>query len=284
MKPYLEISKLNKIFPTPKGPLHIVKDFDLTIGKGEFIALIGHSGCGKSTVLSILAGLSDLTTGAVILAGKEVNSAGPDRGVVFQAPCLLPWMTAFQNVMLGVEQVFYTASEEERKQIVEYYLSVVGLADSMEKYPHELSGGMRQRVGIARAFALNPKMLLLDEPFGMLDSLTRYELQQVLIDLWKKDQKTALMVTHDVDEAIFLSDRIVMMSDGPEAEIGDIVRVPFERPRNRKEIMEMPEYYELREYLMEFLNERSHDRPSKMNPRPAFREPEPKWDRIEVAA
>jgi nitrate ABC transporter ATP-binding subunit len=281
MKPYLEISNLNKIYPTPKGPAIIVKDFNLTIGKGEFISLIGHSGCGKSTVLSIVAGLSDLTTGAVVLAGREVNSAGPDRGVVFQAPCLLPWFTAYENVMLGVDQVFYTATPEERHQIAEYYLSVVGLADSMEKYPNELSGGMRQRVGIARAFALNPKMLLLDEPFGMLDSLTRYELQQVLIDLWKKDQKTALMVTHDVDEAIFLSDRIVMMSDGPEAEVGDIVRVPFPRPRDRKEIMEMPEYYELREYLIEFLNDRSHDRPNKMNPRPAFRDPEPEWIKID---
>jgi len=278
-KPYLEISKLNKIYPTAKGPAVIVKDFDLTIGKGEFVTLIGHSGCGKSTVLSIVAGLSELTTGAVVLAGREVNAAGPDRGVVFQSPCLLPWFTAYQNVMLGVEQVFFTASPEERHQIVEYYLHVVGLGDSMEKYPNELSGGMRQRVGIARAFALSPKMLLLDEPFGMLDSLTRYELQQVLIDLWKKDQKTALMVTHDVDEAIFLSDRIVMMSDGPEAEVGDIVRVPFARPRERREIMEMPEYYELREYLIEFLNERSHDRPSKMNPRPVFHDSEPPFSK-----
>ncbi len=283
MKPYLEISKLNKIYPTPKGPAIIVKDFDLTIGKGEFVTLIGHSGCGKSTVLSIVAGLSELTTGAVVLAGREVNAAGPDRGVVFQSPCLLPWFTAYQNVMLGVEQVFFTASPEERHQIVEYYLHVVGLGDSMEKYPNELSGGMRQRVGIARAFALSPKMLLLDEPFGMLDSLTRYELQQVLIDLWKKDQKTALMVTHDVDEAIFLSDRIVMMSDGPEAEVGDIVRVPFARPRERREIMEMPEYYELREYLIEFLNERSHDRPSKMNPRPVFHASEPHLSKINKA-
>ncbi|MES2307417.1 MAG: ABC transporter ATP-binding protein [Verrucomicrobiota bacterium] len=281
MKPYLEISNLNKVYPTPKGPSIIVKDFNLTIGKGEFISLIGHSGCGKSTVLSIVAGLSELTTGAVILAGREVNSAGPDRGVVFQSPCLLPWMTAYENVMLGVDQVFYTATPEERHQIVEYYLSVVGLADSMGKFPNELSGGMRQRVGIARAFALNPKMLLLDEPFGMLDSLTRYELQQVLLELWRKNQKTALMVTHDVDEAIFLSDRIVMMSDGPEAEVGDIVRVPFPRPRDRREIMELPEYYELREYLIEFLNDRSHDRPSNMNPRPAFRDPEPQWNQIE---
>src|SRR6266511_4045904 len=246
---YVELSNLTKIYPTPKGPAVIVKDFNLRIGKGEFVALIGHSGCGKSTVLSMLAGLNDISGGGIILAGKELAGAGPDRGVVFQSPCLLPWLTAFQNVMLGVNQVFYTASKEERRQIAEYYLTVVGLGEAMHKRPAELSQGMRQRVGIARAFALSPKMLLLDEPFGMLDSLTRYELQQVLIDLWRKDQKTALMVTHDVDEALFLSDRIVMMTNGPEAEVGEILDVKFPRPRNRKEVMEHPHYYDLREHL-----------------------------------
>ncbi len=275
MKPYLEISNLTKIYPTPKGEAVIVRDFNLSIPQGEFVTLIGHSGCGKSTVLSILAGLSELSSGAVILAGREVRGAGPDRGVVFQAPCLLPWLTAFENVMLGVDQVYYTASADERREIAEYFLTVVGLGDSMQKRPSELSSGMRQRVGIARAFALSPKMLLLDEPFGMLDSLTRYELQQVLLSLWRKDRKTALMVTHDVDEAIFLSDRIIMMTDGPEAEVGDIVKVPFARPRDRKAIMEDPVYYELREYLITFLEERSHHRPSKMENPPPFRDPEP---------
>src|SRR5712671_4762832 len=242
MSDYVELSNLSKIYPTPKGPAVIVKDFNLRIAKGEFVTLIGHSGCGKSTVLSMLAGLNDITGGGIILAGKELDGPGPDRGVVFQSPCLLPWMTAFENVLLGVDQVFYTASRAERRQIAEYYLSVVGLADAMLKRPAELSQGMRQRVGIARAFALAPKMLLLDEPFGMLDSLTRFELQQVLIELWRKDKKTALMVTHDVDEALFLSDRIVMMTDGPEAEVGDILEVPFVRPRNRKDVVEHPAY------------------------------------------
>lgn len=258
MSDYVEISNLSKVFPTPKGPLRVVKDFNLRIRRGEFVTLIGHSGCGKSTVLSILAGLSAASSGGIILAGKELTGPGPDRGVVFQSPTLLPWMTAMENVMLGVDQVFYTASREERRQIAEYYLVVVGLGDAMHKRPSELSQGMRQRVGIARAFALSPKMLLLDEPFGMLDSLTRFELQQVLLDLWNRTRLTALMVTHDVDEAIFLSDRIIMMTNGPEAEVGEIMEVPFARPRRRQELLENPEYYRLREQLIEFLNVRAY--------------------------
>lgn len=265
MSTYVELSKLTKTYPTPKGPAIIVKDFDLHIQKGEFITLIGHSGCGKSTVLSMLAGLNEITDGGIILAGRELSGAGPDRGVVFQSPSLLPWMTAYENVMLGVDQVFFTASKVERREIVEYYLTVVGLGDAMHKKPAELSQGMRQRVGIARAFALKPKMLLLDEPFGMLDSLTRYELQQVLIDLWRRNKITALMVTHDVDEALFLSDRIVCMTDGPEAEVGDIIPVHFPRPRERKAVMEHPDYYTLRERLIEFLEVHAHRR----KPKPA---------------
>jgi nitrate/nitrite transport system ATP-binding protein len=255
---YVEFSQLTKIYPTPKGPAVIVKDFNLKIAQGEFIALIGHSGCGKSTVLSMLAGLNEITSGVIVLAGKEVVAAGPDRGVVFQSPALLPWMTAFENVMLGINQVFYTATRTERRQVAEYYLSVVGLSESMHKRPAELSQGMRQRVGIARAFALSPKMLLLDEPFGMLDSLTRFELQQVLIELWRRAQITALMVTHDVDEALFLADRIVCMTNGPEAEVGEILHVPFPRPRQRQAVMEHPDYYDLREGLIEFLEIRAH--------------------------
>jgi nitrate/nitrite transport system ATP-binding protein len=265
MSTYVELSKLTKTYPTPKGPAIIVKDFDLHIQKGEFITLIGHSGCGKSTVLSMLAGLNEITDGGIILAGRELSGAGPDRGVVFQSPSLLPWMTAYENVMLGVDQVFFTASKVERREIAEYYLTVVGLGDAMHKKPAELSQGMRQRVGIARAFALKPKMLLLDEPFGMLDSLTRYELQQVLIDLWRRNKITALMVTHDVDEALFLSDRIVCMTDGPEAEVGDIIPVHFPRPRERKAVMEHPDYYTLRERLIEFLEVHAHRR----KPKPA---------------
>lgn len=263
-RPTLEVTRLWKAYPKPEGgEAVIVKDFNLKLAEGEFATLIGHSGCGKSTVLSIVAGLSNATKGGVILAGRETDEAGPDRGVVFQAPCLLPWMTALENVMLGVNQVYFTASKTERLQIAEYYLSVVGLGDAMSKHPGELSQGMRQRVGIARAFALQPKMLLLDEPFGMLDALTRFELQQVLLELWRKFRITTLMVTHDVDEAIFLSDRVVMMTDGPEAEVGDILRIPFERPRERKSIMEDPRYYDLREHLITFLNDRSHLRPSR---------------------
>jgi nitrate ABC transporter ATP-binding subunit len=259
----LELDRLWKTYETPKGPATIVKNFNLKLKEGEFATLIGHSGCGKSTVLMMVAGLSDLSKGNMILAGKEASGPGPDRGIVFQSPCLLPWMSAFENVMLGVNQVYFTASKAERRQMAEYYLTIVGLGDAMHKFPSELSQGMRQRVGIARAFALQPKMLLLDEPFGMLDSLTRYELQEVLLELWRRNRITTLMVTHDVDEAIFLSDRVVMMTDGPEAEVGDILSIPFERPRNRKEIMEDPRYYELREPLITFLNDKSHIRPSR---------------------
>ncbi len=259
----LELDRLSKAYPSSTGETVIVKSFSLKLEVGEFVTVIGHSGCGKSTVLSMVAGLSEATSGNIILGGRETKSAGPDRGIVFQSPCLLPWMTAYENVMLGVNQVYFTASKAERRQMAEYYLSIVGLGESMHKGPSELSQGMRQRVGIARAFALQPKMLLLDEPFGMLDSLTRYELQQVLLELWRRNKITTMMITHDVDEALYLSDRIVMMTDGPEAEIGDIMKVPFERPRDRKSVMEDPRYYELREQLMIFLNERSHIRPSR---------------------
>ncbi|MES2981771.1 MAG: ABC transporter ATP-binding protein [Verrucomicrobiota bacterium] len=258
MTPVLELFKLSKAY----GKTTVVRDFNLNIAPGEFVTLIGHSGCGKSTVLSMVAGLTDASEGAMILSGRETNEAGPDRGVVFQSPCLLPWMTAFENVMLGVNQVYFTASKTERRELVEYYLTVVGLGDSMHKFPGELSQGMRQRVGIARAFALQPKMLLLDEPFGMLDSLTKMELQEVLLDLWRRNKLTTLMVTHDVDEAIFLSDRVVMMTDGPEAEVGDILEIPFERPRVRATILADPRYQVLRNHLLTYLNELSHIRPS----------------------
>ena len=260
--PILELFKLSKAYSTPKGPAVIVKDFNLNLAQGEFVTLIGHSGCGKSTVLAMVAGLTQVTEGAMILGGRETNEAGPDRGVVFQSPCLLPWMSAFENVMLGVNQVYFNAPKFERRELAKYYLSVVGLGSSMHKYPGELSQGMRQRVGIARAFALQPKMLLLDEPFGMLDSLTKMELQEVLITLWRRNKLTTLMITHDVDEAIFLSDRVVMMTDGPEAEVGDILDIPFEHPRNRAAILADPLYTEYRNHLLNFLNERSHIRPS----------------------
>ncbi|MES2996016.1 MAG: ABC transporter ATP-binding protein [Verrucomicrobiota bacterium] len=262
--PVLELFNLTKAYPSAKGPAVIVKNFNLNFAAGEFITLIGHSGCGKSTVLSMVAGLTEVTGGAMILAGRETSEAGPDRGVVFQSPCLLPWMTAFENVMLGVNRVYFTASKKERRELAEYYLTVVGLGAAMHKYPGDLSQGMRQRVGIARAFALQPKMLLLDEPFGMLDALTKMELQEVLLELWRRNKLTTLMVTHDVDEAIFLSDRVVMMTDGPEAEVGDIVTIPFARPRVRAEVLADPRYGEVRNNLLGFLNERSHLRPSRI--------------------
>src|SRR5438067_3203082 len=262
MKKHLRCSNLTKTFRTPCGPVSVVKGFDLEVGEGEFVALIGHSGCGKSTVLSMLAGLSDVSEGRIVLGHAELHGPGPDRGVVFQSPCLLPWLTAFENVMLGVDQVYPHATRAQRREVVQYYLSVVGLGHAMQKRPDELSAGMRQRVGIARAFALSPKMLLLDEPFGMLDQLTRFELQQVLLELWRADRKTALMVTHDVDEALFLSDRVVMMTNGPEARVGEILDVPFERPRDRRGLMESPLYYELRERLIGFLEEQGHKKSS----------------------
>jgi nitrate/nitrite transport system ATP-binding protein len=209
-----------------------------------------------------------VTAGNIILAGTESTGPGPDRGVVFQSPCLLPWMTAMENVMLGVNQVYFTASKVERRQLAEYYLHLVGLGDAMQKRPSELSQGMRQRVGIARAFALQPKMLLLDEPFGMLDALTRIELQDILLTLWRENRITTLMVTHDVDEAIFLSDRVVMMTDGPEAEVGDVLSIPFARPRVRAEVLADPRYDVLREHLITYLNEKSHIRPSKVSALP----------------
>jgi nitrate ABC transporter ATP-binding subunit len=255
VKGLLELHKLTKVYPTPAGPVAVVRDFTLAVAEGEFVCLIGHSGCGKSTVLSMAAGLNEITSGWVILGERQIDGPGPDRGVVFQSPCLLPWLTALQNVRLGVDQVMAGAARARRREAAEHFLGLVGLSDAMHKRPAELSAGMRQRVGIARAFAINPRVLLLDEPFGMLDSLTRFELQDVLVELWSADRKTALMVTHDVDEALFLADRIVMMTNGPEAEVGGILRVPFPRPRRRKDVLEHPDYYPLRERLIAFLEE-----------------------------
>jgi nitrate/nitrite transport system ATP-binding protein len=226
--------------------------------KGEFISIIGHSGCGKSTVLSMTAGLNDISEGGIILDNREIDGAGPDRGVVFQAPSLFPWLTAFENVMLGVDKVYPHASQSERDDIVEYYLTRVGLADAMYKKAADLSNGMRQRVGIARAFALSPKLLLLDEPFGMLDSLTRWELQEVLMEVWERTHVTAIVVTHDVDEAILLADRVVMMTNGPRAKIGKIQEIDLPRPRSRKALLEHPDYYKYRESLLTFLSECDH--------------------------
>ncbi|MFT5633316.1 MAG: nitrate/nitrite transport system ATP-binding protein [Rubritalea sp.] len=255
---FVEISNLVKEYPNPYGDnFRVVEDFNLKIKEGEFISLIGHSGCGKSTVLTMLSGLNEISGGGIILANKEIDGPGPDRAVVFQSPCLMPWMTAHENVMLGVKNVYPHVSKQERNQIVEYALSIVGLGDEMKKFPREMSGGMQQRVGIARAIALQPRVLLLDEPFGRLDSLTRMELQDVIIDILAKENLTAMIVTHDVDEAVFMADRCVMMSNGPKAGVGEILEIDFPRPRNRKEVFDDPKFFAYREHLLAFLEQRS---------------------------
>ncbi|QGJ70283.1 Nitrate transport ATP-binding subunits C and D [Planctomycetales bacterium 10988] len=258
---FVELVHLVKAYPNPHGdPINVVEDVNLKIRKGEVISIIGHSGCGKSTVLTMVAGLNPITSGGIVVDNREITGPGPDRAVVFQSPCLLPWMTAYQNVMLGVQNVYPHATKQERKEIVEYYLHLVGLGESMHKYPRELSNGMQQRVGIARAVALQPKVLLLDEPFGMLDSLTRMELQQILLGLLDKTQATAMMVTHDVDEALLVADRVVMMTTGPRANIGEIVETPFARPRDRDAVLEHPDFYPLRGRLIQFLEDEGHRR------------------------
>lgn len=255
---FLEFSQLYKVYPTPKGPLTVVEDFDLKINRGEFISLIGHSGCGKSTVLTMAAGLNEISKGAIKLDGRHVEGADPERAVVFQSPNLFPWLSAKENVAVGVDKVYPKASQAERQDVIEYYLERVGLADAMDKTASDLSNGMQQRVGIARAFALSPKLLLLDEPFGMLDSLTRWELQEVLMEVWSRTKVTAICVTHDVDEAILLADRVVMMTNGPQATIGKITNVDLPRPRTRKALLEHPDYYNYRQEVLDFLEEYEH--------------------------
>ena len=268
---YLEFSKLHKIYPTPKGPLTVVEDFDLKLDKGEFISLIGHSGCGKSTVLTMAAGLNEISKGVINLDGRGVVGADPERAVVFQSPNLFPWLTAKENVAIGVNKVYPRASVGERQDVVEYYLERVGLGDAMDRPASSMSNGMKQRVGIARAFALSPKLLLLDEPFGMLDSLTRWELQEVLMEVWDRTKVTAICVTHDVDEAILLADRVVMMTNGPQATIGKIVNVDLPRPRSRKALLEHPDYYKYRQEVLNFLEEYEHG----ATPKPKATQPKP---------
>lgn len=255
---YLEFSDLKKIYPTPDGPLTVVEGIDLHLDKGEFVSLIGHSGCGKSTVLTMTAGLNEISGGWIALDGQYVSQAGPDKAVVFQAPSLFPWLTARENVALGVERVYPDATRDERAEVVDYYLDRVGLAAAKDKQASDLSNGMKQRVGLARAFALSPKLLLLDEPFGMLDSLTRWDLQDVLVEVWNRSAVTTICVTHDVDEAILLADRVIMMTNGPNARIGEILEVDLPRPRDRKLLLEDPRFYSYRERVLRFLEEYEH--------------------------
>ena len=254
MKPFIQVQGVELVFPTKKGPFHALRDIHLEIFQGEFVTLIGHSGCGKSTLLNLIAGLLKPTEGLLLCAGREITAPGPERAVVFQNHSLLPWLTCYENVLLAVERVF--GATESRAQLRERShdaLDLVGMAHAAQKRPHEISGGMKQRVGIARALAMEPKVLLMDEPFGALDALTRARLQDELLKIVARTQSTVVMVTHDVDEAVLLSDRIVMLTNGPAATIGEILKVDLARPRDRVELAEDRHYVQCRKEVLDFL-------------------------------
>jgi nitrate/nitrite transport system ATP-binding protein len=257
MSSYLSIEHVGITFKTQNGPFRALDDISLKINKGEYVTMIGHSGCGKSTVLNIVAGLLQATEGVVLLDNKEVNAPGPDRAVVFQNHSLLPWLTVYENVRLGVDKVFAkTKSKAERDEWTKHNLQLVHMEHAMDKRPGEISGGMKQRVGIARALAMEPKVLLMDEPFGALDALTRAHLQDSVMEIQAQLGNTVIMITHDVDEAVLLSDRIVMLTNGPAATIGEILTVDLPRPRNRLALAENPHYHHLRGQVLEFLYHR----------------------------
>jgi nitrate ABC transporter ATP-binding subunit len=249
----LELTGLTKVFHTDAGTVVAVRNVNVRIQKSEFICIVGHSGCGKSTVLSIIAGLQRATEGGVVINGRQTVEPGADRAVVFQTPSLLPWLTARENVELAVRQKFRTLNGARRRAHAMTYLSLAGVADAADQMPGEMSLGMQQCVSLARALALEPELLLLDEPFSMLDSLTRLDLQDTLLRAWEQDRKIVVMVTHDVDEALYLADRIVLMTDGPAAHVGDIMTVPFARPRDRRNVLEHPDYRRVRQSILEFL-------------------------------
>ena len=254
---HLNIDHMSMVFDTPTGPFKALDNVDLVMEKGEYVSLIGHSGCGKSTVLNVVAGLLKASTGGVVLDGTEVDEPGPDRAVVFQHHSLLPWLTAYQNVELAVKQVFRgRKSKAEMREWIEYNLTLVHMEHAMDKLPGEISGGMKQRVGIARALAMQPKVLLMDEPFCALDALTRAHMQDSLMEIHADLGNTVIMITHDVDEAVLLSDRIVMMTNGPAATIGSILDVDLERPRDRVALADSPEYNHCRAEVLKFLYER----------------------------
>jgi nitrate ABC transporter ATP-binding subunit len=251
---HLHLEQVGKIYPTPRGAAVIVKNVDLAIAAGEFISLIGHSGCGKSTILSMIAGLTSISSGSIRIAGETISGPGPDRGVVFQAPCLFPWLTALDNVLLGLDQVYQHESRDQRLERANQALQRVGLGAALGVKPASMSAGMRQRVALARAFALAPKTLLLDEPFGMLDSITRAELQDLLLEM-REACPTTLLVTHDIDEALLLSDRIAIMTNGPAASLRAVIEVPLGRPRERAHAVASREWHPLREQVLELLEE-----------------------------
>jgi nitrate/nitrite transport system ATP-binding protein len=250
----LELTGLTKIFPTPAGPFVAVKDVNVKVQAGEFVAILGHSGCGKSTVLSIIAGLERATYGGVVIDGTETIGPGPERAIVFQAPFLLPWLTARQNVKLAISQRAKSAGHLP----AEHYLDLVGVDDAASQLPGQLSLGTQQCVSLARALSVEPRFLLLDEPFSMLDSMTRFELQDTLLRVWESSGKTVVMVTHDVDEALYLADRLILMTDGPEATVGQILDVPFARPRRRAAVLGHPRYHQTRRRVIEFLEDHAH--------------------------
>jgi bicarbonate transport system ATP-binding protein len=257
---FLVINQVSKVYPTPKGPYTVLEDVNLKISAGEFICLIGHSGCGKSTLLNMVSGFNQPTMGDVTLKGQPIVKPGPDRMVVFQNYALLPWLSVFENVYLAVDAVHPQMPEGEKREIVREHLALVGLTEAAEKKPPQISGGMKQRVSIARALSIRPELLILDEPFGALDAITKEELQEELLKIWNDHRCTVLMITHDIDEALFLADRLVMMTNGPAAKIGEVMKIPFPRPRDRARIMEDPEYYDLRNEALDFLYNRfAHD-------------------------
>ncbi|MBD2446614.1 ATP-binding cassette domain-containing protein [Nostoc sp. FACHB-152] len=257
---FLVIEGVSKIYPTPEGPYTVLDGIDLKVREGEFVCLIGHSGCGKSTLLNMISGFNTPTDGVVMLQDQPITEPGPDRMMVFQNYCLLPWLSVFENVYLAVDSVFPKKPQAEKRAIVREHLAMVGLTEAADKKPSQISGGMKQRVAIARALSIRPKVLILDEPFGALDAITKEELQEELLQIWSDHQVTVLMITHDIDEALFLADRVVMMTNGPAAQIGEVLEIPFARPRNRRRIMEDPEYYNLRNYALDFLYRRfAHD-------------------------
>ena len=257
---FLSFENVSKIYPTPQGPYTVLENVNLTVEQGEFICVIGHSGCGKSTLLSMVSGFNQPTHGNVLLQGEVIRVPGPDRMVVFQNYALLPWRSVFDNVYLAVNAVYPDMPEPQKRAIVREHLALVGLAEAADKKPTQISGGMKQRAAIARALAIRPEVLILDEPFGALDAITKEELQEELLKIWNDHRCTVLMITHDIDEALFLANRLVMMTNGPHATIGEVLEIPFERPRDRTQIMEDPVYYDLRNYALDFLYNRfAHD-------------------------
>ncbi|QEI41950.1 Bicarbonate transport ATP-binding protein CmpD [Dolichospermum sp. UHCC 0315A] len=253
---FLEVENLVKSYPTQdKGEFTVLDNVNLTIGEDEYISVIGHSGCGKSTLLKIIGGFEKATSGSIRLDGKEIRKPGADRMMVFQNYSLLPWLTVRENIRLAVDEVLKNANRAEKISIVNEHLAMVNLTPAADKYPDEISGGMKQRVGIARALAIRPKMLLMDEPFGALDALTRGKLQRQVLDIWEHHRQAVMMITHDVDEAIYMSDRIILMTNGPSAKIGEILTVPFEHPRDRVAMRNSTEYFELRNHALNFLDQ-----------------------------